>query len=194
VIFKAIEFATKAHTGQYRKGTMIPYILHPLGVSKILIEYGCPEHIVIAGILHDTIEDTPVTVEEIKMIFGWNVADLVVTASEPDKSDTWENRKKHTLGMLKILPEDAVILALADKLDNIRAIREDLKRDGEDVWRRFKRPRDRQKWYYESLAEIFSARLTDEKALSLVGLFKTEVNRVFGYKEGSTVFLREPAC
>jgi (p)ppGpp synthase/HD superfamily hydrolase len=180
VIFKAVEFATKAHAGQYRKGTMIPYIVHPLGVSKILIEYGYPEHVVIAGILHDTIEDTPVTFEEINVKFGWNVADLVVAVSEPDKSGAWENRKNHTLGMLKILPEEAVTLALADKFDNIRAIREDLKREGENVWSRFKRPRDRQKWYYESLTEIFSARLTGEKALPLVGLFKTEVNRVFG--------------
>lgn len=65
MIFEAIEFATKAHAGQYRKGTGIPYITHPLGVSKILIENGCPEHVIVAGILHDTIEDTPVTFEEI---------------------------------------------------------------------------------------------------------------------------------
>ena len=58
MIFKSIEFAAKAHAGQYRKGTQIPYMIHPLGVAKILIQYDYPEHIVIAGVLHDTIEDT----------------------------------------------------------------------------------------------------------------------------------------
>ena len=94
MIFKAINYAAKAHSGQHRKGTKIPYIIHPLGVAKILIEYGCADHVVIAGILHDTIEDTTVTFEQIKDIFGSAVADLVEAESEPDKSDTWENRKK----------------------------------------------------------------------------------------------------
>ena len=100
MIFKAIEFAARAHSGQYRKGTKIPYIVHPLGVAKLLIEHGCPDHIVIAGILHDTTEDTPVTLEQIKDIFGLAVAALVEEASEPDKSDTWENRKKSTIQVL----------------------------------------------------------------------------------------------
>ncbi|MFH1081665.1 MAG: HD domain-containing protein [Pseudomonadota bacterium] len=180
MIFKAIEFSTKAHAGQYRKGTKIPYIIHPLGVAKILIEYCCPDHVVIAGILHDTIEDTTVTFEQIKDIFGSAVADLVKAASEPDKSDTWENRKKHTIGMLKTLSEDAAILVLADKLDNIRAIREDLERNGEGIWGRFNRPKQQQKWYYENLLAVFTDSLTDEQSRNLLDLFKVEVARVFG--------------
>jgi len=180
MIFKAIEFAARAHAGQYRKGTNIPYIVHPLGVAKILIEYGSPDHMTIAGILHDTIEDTPITLEQIKAIFGSAVADLVEAASEPDKSDTWENRKEHTIEHLKTLPHETVILALADKLDNIRAIREDLERNGEDLWGRFNRPREQQKWYYESLVSVISARLTDENSLPLIDLFRREVIRVFG--------------
>jgi (p)ppGpp synthase/HD superfamily hydrolase len=101
MIFKAIEFATRAHSGQYRKGTKLPYIVHPLGVAKILIECDSPEHLIVAGILHDTVEDTSATLDEIKQTFGWDIADLVEAASEPDKSDTWENRKEHTIQMLK---------------------------------------------------------------------------------------------
>ena len=180
MIFKAIEFAARAHSGQYRKGTQIPYIVHPLSVAKILIENGCPEHTVVAGILHDTVEDTPVTLDEIKETFGLDIANLVEAASEPDKTDTWENRKTHTIGMLKTLSEEATILVLADKLDNIRAIRQDYERHGEPIWRRFKRPRDQQKWYYENLAEAFTDSLTDERSRNLLGVFKAEVVRVFG--------------
>jgi hypothetical protein len=180
VIFKAIEFSTKAHAGQHRKGTKIPYIIHPLGVAKILIEYGCPDHVVIAGILHDTVEDTTITLEQIKDTFGSAVADLVKAASEPDKSDTWENRKKHTIGMLKTLSKDAANLVLADKLDNIRAIGEDLERNGEGIWGRFNRPRDQQKWYYENLAAVFTDSLSAEQSRNLLDLFKAEVARVFG--------------
>jgi (p)ppGpp synthase/HD superfamily hydrolase len=190
MIFKAIEFAARAHSGQYRKGTKLPYIVHPLGVAKILIEYGSPEHVIIAGILHDTVEDTPATLEEIKQIFGWNIADLVEAASEPDKSDTWENRKEHTIGMLKTLSKEAAILVLADKLDNIRAISADYERYGEDLWRRFKRPREKQKWYYECLAAVFWESLPDEQSRKLADLFKAEVARVFGAESHSEVIKR----
>jgi (p)ppGpp synthase/HD superfamily hydrolase len=83
MIFKVIEFATLAHSGQYRKGTKIPYIVHPLAVGQILIEHGCSVQVVIAGILHDTLEDTRVTIGEINDLFGKEVADLVQAVSEP---------------------------------------------------------------------------------------------------------------
>ena len=180
MIFKAIEFAARAHSGQYRKGTKFPYIVHPLNVAKILIAYGAPERLIVAGILHDTVEDTPVTLDEIKLNFGWDIADLVEAVSEPDKSATWENRKNHTLGMLETLSEEAVLLVLADKLDNIRAIGEDYQRCGEDLWCRFSRPRERQQWYYQSLEAIFTNRLTAEPSRHLLDLYKAEVARVFG--------------
>ncbi len=74
------------------------------------------------------------TLEQIKNLFGSHVAGLVEAVSEPRKSVKWEIRKQHTIDQLTTLPEEAVILALADKLDNIRAIREDLERNGEGVW------------------------------------------------------------
>ena len=180
MIDKAIVFAARAHSGQYRKGTHIPYIVHPLGVARILIQYGCAEHVAIAGILHDTVEDTPVTIEEIRREFGRDAAALVDAATEPDKNGTWENRKKHTIEMVKTLSDEAALLVLADKLDNIRAIREDLEANGEAVWERFKRPRERQKWYYESLAAAFADRSAGEQSRTLLKRFKMEVERVFG--------------
>ncbi|HOD34322.1 MAG TPA: HD domain-containing protein [Syntrophales bacterium] len=181
MIFRAIEFAARAHRDHYRKGTRIPYLIHPLNVAKILIEYGCPEEVVVAGILHDTTEDTPVTSGEIREEFGDKVASLVAAASEPDKSDTWENRKNHTIDYLKTAPMDVLILSCADKLDNVKSIIEDVEKDGESVWGRFRRPKDDQEWYYRSLAEIFNSRAGEsEAATSLFRRYALEVKILFG--------------
>ena len=82
MLFEAIEFATKAHSGQYRKTTKVPYIIHPLGVVKILIDYGCREEVVAAGVLHDTVEDTDVTLGEIHSHFGKNIKSQVFYEKE----------------------------------------------------------------------------------------------------------------
>ncbi|HEY44163.1 MAG TPA: HD domain-containing protein [Anaerolineae bacterium] len=179
VLFDAIEFAMHAHRGHFRKGTRIPYIVHPLNVGRILLECGCSEVVVIAGILHDTIEDTPVVIEDIRARFGEEVANLVFWASEPDKSDTWENRKRHTLTTLESATEDNLLLALADKLDNIRSICRALEWEGDAVWSRFNRPMDAQAWYYRNLVDVFQRRVTDEPGLSLTKKLQVEVEQVF---------------
>jgi (p)ppGpp synthase/HD superfamily hydrolase len=181
MIFKAIEFAAKAHSGQYRKGTRIPYITHLLNVAKTLIQLECPESVIVAGILHDALEDTRVNQDDIRDAFGREITDLVVSVSEPNRSDLiWENRKAHTIKNLKTASQEQLILSLADKLDNIRSIHEDHKRIGDKLWKRFNRPKEKQKWYYENLTSIFLEKLTDEKCLSLVECFKREVENVFG--------------
>jgi (p)ppGpp synthase/HD superfamily hydrolase len=148
-------------------------------VAKILIEYDCEEEIVIAGILHDTVEDTDVTLEEIRRSFGEEVARLVAAASEPDKSDTWENRKRHTIEYLKTAPMDVLLLSCADKLDNIRSIREDYERVGDSVWKRFRRAKDSQEWYYSSLADLFMSRAEGDPGATLFRQFFYEVQQVF---------------
>jgi len=179
-LYDAIELAARAHHHQVRKGTEIPYIVHPLAVASMLIRIKTPEPVVIAALLHDVLEDTPVTVEEILGQFGPDVADLVAAVSEPDKSASWEDRKSHTIEYLeKHANDDVLIVALADKLDNIRAIREGLESHGEIFWARFNRPREKQKWYYQRLKSVFSTRVRNEPALTLVAVFKAEVRRVF---------------
>ena len=178
-VFEAIEFATKAHTGQFRKGTKVPYIVHPLGVAKILIETGCSEDVAVAGILHDTVEDSSYKMDDIRREFGEEVARLVEGASEPDKSDTWENRKRHTIDILETAPMDAVYVSLADKLANIRDIRADYEKLGDDVFLRFNRPKDKQEWYYRAMADVFSKRIVDEPFLSLVLELRFEIVKVF---------------
>ncbi len=102
----AVEVAVKAHQKQSRKGTDTPYITHPLAVGIILAKAGCSDDVIIAGILHDTVEDTPITLDYIGDTFGNKVAGIVKGASEPDKSLPWEERKTQwTACMTRVILE-----------------------------------------------------------------------------------------
>ena len=179
-IFEAIKFAVDAHSGQFRKGTEIPYIIHPLGVAKILIENGCSEEVVITGILHDTVEDTTVTLDDIKKHFGERIVKFVEALSELNKEESWESRKKHTINNLKTAPMEVLLVTCADKLDNLEAIQEDYNRYGETVWSRFNRPKSKQAWYYQSIAEILVSRIQDDLSKSFFTKYQSEAKRVFG--------------
>lgn len=179
VIFRAIEFAARAHAGQYRKGTRIPYVVHPLRVAELLIAHGCSEDVAVAGLLHDTVEDTTVTLRDIQETFGEHAANIVKGASEPDKSDTWEKRKRHTIQHLATAPEEVLLVVCADKLDNLRSISEERALQGEAVWSKFNRPKDKQRWYFEAIAEVLRQRLRDKPGASLLRLLETEIKHVF---------------
>lgn len=152
MVDKAIEFATRAHEGQFRKGTTRPYILHPLEVSEIVATMTDDEEIISAAVLHDTVEDCEgVTVELIEREFSKRVAELVHQESE-DKSKTWMERKSHTIEHLKTAPKDVQIIGLADKLSNMRDIDRDYPVYGEELWQRF-RMKDKNVigWYYKGI-------------------------------------------
>ncbi len=150
---KAILFATKAHEGQIRKGSSIPYIWHPLAVGRLLSDHGCTEEVVAAGILHDLLEDTATTGEQIEERFGDRVARIVEGCSEPDKGLPWEERKRHTLERLGSAPRDVRMVTAADKIDNLRSILVDRERLGDGVWCRFHRGPIKQAWYYRGIAK-----------------------------------------
>lgn len=178
-LFDAIEFAARAHHGQFRKASPLPYILHPLDVARILIECGASEEIVIAAILHDVVEDTNVTLEQVRAEFGENVARLVQGMSEPNRKDTWENRKRGTLEFLETAPQDILLIELADKLDNLREIQKDLAREGDTVWKRFNRGRDQQQWLYEQFADLFMRRVESDCGKNLAREFQENVRALF---------------
>lgn len=100
-------------------------------------------------------------------------------ASEPYKSDTWENRKKHTIEFLRTAPKEVLFISCADKLDNITSIEKDILEIGEAAWTKFKRPKEKQKWYYESLANVFLSRVDDNDTSRLFNELKAVVDRVF---------------
>ena len=147
MITKAFLFALYAHGEQKRKDGL-PYIMHPVEVAMELARNGADEDLICAGFLHDTIEDAFITREQLSTAFTDKIADLVVADSE-DKADTWEQRKTAALEALCAPGDrDHKMLMCADKLSNMRSLREGLETDGEAVWNRFKRGREKQAWLF----------------------------------------------
>ncbi len=186
MIEQAINLAARYHKGQRRKGTDIPYITHPFAVAVSLALAGCPEEVIVAGILHDTLEDTDLTVKRIEQEFGHKVAGIVLGASEPDRKASWEDRKAHTIRYLRSeAPLEVRLVACADKLHNIRSIRADYEQHGEAVWGRFKRGRQEQAEYYRGLVESLCHRDDNTGYESLFEVLEKEVKRVFPNQAGS---------
>ena len=179
LIDRAIEAAAKAHRKQVRKGTKIAYITHPFAVGVILAKAGCAEEVIAAGILHDTVEDGRVKLSRIREEFVDRVASIVEQSTEPDKRRAWEKRKQHTLNTLKKASLDAKYVVCADKLHNIRTIARDWRRVGDRVWRRFRRGREDQRWYYTSLLNSLRSRRKNASYEKLYKELKMEVEEVF---------------
>lgn len=157
IINKAILFATDAHKGTLRKGSQLPYILHPLETGVIVSSMTTDETVIAAAILHDVLEDTSVTYDQLKKEFG-KVADYVQSESENKRRNlppesTWKIRKQETIDhLLSENRPEIKMIALADKLSNIRSIYEDYQTLGDDLWLRFHETRkSEQGWYYQSL-------------------------------------------
>lgn len=143
----AIRFASKTHQGyqdQKRKGKYVPYIVHPLTVGLILASAGASEDLIIAGILHDTIEDSieekkPLMPERIEERFGKKVLDLVESVTEQNKELSWEERKAEALKHIETFSNDSLLLKSADIISNVNEIFDDYKKDGEEIFNRFAR-------------------------------------------------------
>lgn len=160
-IDEAIIFATNCHEGQFRKLTRIPYILHPLEVSTIISSFTTDEDVIIAGLLHDVIEECEVDPKEIKDRFGVRVSSLVQSETEDKlsdkpKADTWLDRKKESLVMLEYTKDIAVkMLWLGDKLSNIRSFYREYLKKGDNVWLELhQKDKNMQKWYYVTIKEL----------------------------------------
>ena len=160
---RAIIFATRAHSGTYRKGTKIPYIVHPIEAASIVATMTDDPDMIAAAVLHDVVEDTDATVEEIRFFFNEHIAKLVEAESENKRKDlppqeTWMVRKMETLTFLREEADrEAKILALADKLSNMRAVHRDQKTIGDQLWERFnEKSKEKHGWMYRQVAEALS--------------------------------------
>ncbi len=177
---KALEYAALNHKDDVRKGTATPYIVHPVEVAMILKESSLEEEIVAAGMLHDILEDSDITPEDIRKEFGEEILGLVLGASErlEDRENrNWKERKEHTIEFLKEEADFKVkAIACADKLSNTRSTLRGLEtEDPEEFWSRFNAGKDEQKWYYQSLVES----LKELDGMKMYNEFKEVVDRLF---------------
>jgi len=179
MMVRAINVAARAHRNQNRKSEDLPFITHPFAVGVILARAGCSEEVIVAGILHDTVEDTPMTLEDIRREFGERVASIVESASEPDRSLPWEERKSHTVESVKTAPLEVKMVVCADKLHNVRTIEGSMKEIGDGVWSRFRRGKEQQEWYYRTLAESLSADTEHRGYQMLLTEYRQAVEELF---------------
>lgn len=145
-------YAEHMHEGQTRKTDGTPMFTHPVRVSKELESAGFDEKVIMAGLLHDTVEDTAATLEEIEQHFGKRVAELVAGNTE-NKEHGWEERKQHTIDALSEATLEVRALIVADKLDNLKAMMKAYQKQGDALFEHFKRGKAAQLWYFNGVAE-----------------------------------------
>jgi len=156
---QAIIFATNAHSGAFRKNSKLPYIVHPLETVAIVSSMTDDIEILAAAVLHDVIEDTPATKEQLFEKFGERVTSLVCAESEEKQNDkpredTWKQRKQETLDALKTESDIAVkMIILGDKLSNVRSMYAEYGKIGDQLWERFnQKDKKEHAWYYNGIA------------------------------------------
>ena len=186
LVSEAIAFAVKAHDGMRRKKSDAPYILHPMEAAVIVGTMTDDQNLIAAAALHDVVEDTDITIDEIEEKFGRHVRELVESETEDKRADlppeaTWRIRKEESLEVLRNADDVGVLIVwLGDKLANMRAIYRDFKADGVQMWQRFnQKDVNEQAWYYRSIVEL-TARLSDTSAWLE---YKTLTELVFGKGE-----------
>lgn len=178
----AIKFATDAHAGTERRGKAFPYIVHPAEAMAIVATMTSDQELLSAAVLHDTVEDTDVTLEEIGEMFGQRVADLVEAESDKfiegiSEEDSWRMRKQAAIDRIASASREAKIVALGDKLSNMRAIARDYAVQGDKLWDLFHAPGGKidHEWHYRSLAMS----LSDLKGTSAYEEFTLLIDKVF---------------
>ena len=183
---EAIRFANEAHSGMYRKGNKTPYILHPMEAAVIAGSMTDSIEVITAALLHDTVEDTDVTIEQIREKFGSRIAELVESETENKREElppgeTWQVRKEESLEVLRNTDDIGVkILWLSDKLANMRSFYRKHEKYGDALWKEFnQKDKDKQFWYYNTIADLLID-LQDTKAWRE---YKWLLNKVFNKGE-----------
>ncbi len=181
---EAIIFAVNAHAGGKRKGSDLPYIVHPLEVVAICSSMTEDENILAAAVLHDVVEDTGYDIDDIEEKFGKMVASYVADESENKRedrpaADTWKIRKQETIEHLRTARLGTKMITLADKLSNMRSMTRDYDELGEELWQKFnQKDKKEHGWYYRSICEILAdSELVDTRAFKE---FESLIEALFG--------------
>lgn len=155
MINKALQTAINLHMGQKRKLENFDYVIHPIEAGISLAKQNEKDEVIIAAILHDTIEDTSYTYDDIKSDFSKKIADLVIGCSELNKNLSWKQRKQNRINSLNSENDISIKkIVCADKLNNLKSIHRYSKKCDEDVWNSFNAGYEDQKWYYSEIIKI----------------------------------------
>lgn len=188
----AIRFATGVHQGQFRKGKDVPYITHPLTAALILSMAGADETTIVAGILHDTVEDCKpygsVTRETIAGRFGEKVASLVEGVTEQNKSLSWAERKARALEHIASFSHESALVKSADIISNISEIRADLRESGKAVWSRFNAPKKDLITSYVRVCEALIARWPESPLAGDLREASIQLSRELALDEGDVQY------
>ncbi|MEK7086234.1 MAG: HD domain-containing protein [Patescibacteria group bacterium] len=165
-IKRAIQFAARKHHGQMRLETEpLPYVTHLFSAALLVAEDGAHDDVVTAALLHDTLEDTDTTRDEIVTLFNEYVAELVESVSERKEIEgrplDWKERKTDYLARLEGAKDDAILIAVADKIDNIESKLEAFEKEGAALLGRWKQPVGEYLWYHGEALRIAQARLPE---------------------------------
>lgn len=178
---KAITFAIKAHSGVERRGKDFPYIIHPMEACAIVATITKDQELLAAAALHDVVEDTEYTEDDIRKEFGDRVAKLVASESDTmiegqTEEESWKARKIAAIDRLANASYDAKVVAIGDKLSNARALLRDYHELGDKLWDRFhvKDKKDHE-WHYRGLV----ASLSDLKGTEAYTEFAETIDKLF---------------
>ena len=156
---EALVYASRLHRDQRRKGTAIPYISHLMSVAALVLEHGGNEDQAIAALLHDAVEDQggEPTLEEIRRRFGEGVAQIVADCSDAwgEPKPLWRARKEAYIDKLPKKNTASLLVSLADKTHNAKAILSDFRLIGDELWSRFSGGKEGTIWYYQTLSAIY---------------------------------------
>ena len=184
---RAVDYARQIHVG-YRKGSTVPYMAHLLGVASLVmgesghVPFPVTEEMVIAALLHDAVEDEGglPRLRDIEQNFGPDVERIVKGCTDSFEVDSnqkqsWETRKRSYIERLPKESQDTLLVSAADKLYNARSLLEDYRNMGGEVWKRFKRGRREQLWYFDELLKVYEEKCPNWR---LVGELKRVVREL----------------
>ena len=180
LVDKAIGFAARAHEGQRRKIGKVPYIAHPFAVGMILQQMGCSESIVAAGLLHDTVEDTRVTLDDIRREFGDEVAEIVDGCTEPPKKGAkWEERKLYMIQTLRDAPLGVKLVTATDKYHNLVHTLNSRKGLGKSIWKKFGGSKGNQAWYFRTVLESITVNVPEPEDYPIFARLAEVIDELF---------------
>lgn len=136
-----------------RKDAPVPYIVHPIHVGIILARHGFSDVVVAAGIVHDVVEDTSVTIEDIVRELGQDVADIVGPVTHDDTL-SWEDKKRAYIESVRVSREEVKAVSIADKIANAQSLVDAHAREGEAMWRHFNAGREKKLWFENAMLEM----------------------------------------